>query len=95
VAQHVVLVHVVLLVVAVGRGDPQRGDAQRLGEDPERQGAAQCGQRHRLGVAVPLHLFHHRRGHQAADGRDAQVAIEQRDALVTVGHRGPPSRTVV
>src|SRR5262245_58588431 len=52
--QHVVLVDVVLLVVAVGGWNPERGDAERLGEHPERQCAAQRGQRHRLGVAVLL-----------------------------------------
>ena len=43
VLQHVVLVDVVLLVVAVGGGDPQRRDAERFREDPERQRAAQRG----------------------------------------------------
>src|SRR5262249_9839279 len=48
VPQHVVLVDVVLLVVAVGGRDPQARNAEDVAENVERQGAPQGRYRHRL-----------------------------------------------
>src|SRR4029434_4254171 len=58
VPQHVMLVDVVLLVVAVGGRNPQARNAEDVAEDVERQGASQDRQRHRLLTPVVLTREH-------------------------------------
>src|SRR5439155_20021448 len=54
VAQDVVLVDVVLLVSAVRRRDPERRDAEDVGEDVQRERAPEDGQRDGLAVLLRL-----------------------------------------